>query len=803
MLGMTRAAVQAATVADADPSAAPQLEYAMSDLMGADESRPAGGNVASAAAATPANSDQFNPATDEGALTVLGVSLNGRDQADDMIVTVRNGETLVPVDNLHRMRLLFGGPVTEIDGQSFVPLRSVPGIVFRVDKEKQQIQLTAPVSAFEKTDLLAPRQLPKPSQAVRTAFLNYDISVQHAESKTIGSAFIETGVSNALGLVENSMVFSNVGHGRDVVRLDTYATHDDPSGLTRLTIGDTFTAPNSWSPQVRFGGIKWGTDFSLQPGFLSFPTPTFNGQAAVPSNVQLYVNNVLNYQGQVDQGPFALNRLPVVTGAGDVSVVVKDALGVEHRVTSNYYVSTNLLRPGLSDYSIEAGSERYSYGEKSFDYRHPFAAGLFRHGLLPWLTGETRVEVSEHAQTGGVGFSTVVGTIGELGGAVAASHGPHGAGYLYRVFVARASSHFSFSLTYQDQSRDFAQVGLSDYPTRPLKTLQGTVGFSSAQWGSVTASTSYLRLADGTHTRVSALNYNRQIGHVGYLSLFGLRTNSSLGGSETTAGATFSIPLGVRRSIFAQADNHDRRIELQQNIPDDTGWAYRLALAQGEADQQQADLEYRGRAIDLSGSVSHAGGDTAERFLASGGLLLSGSSILPTRRLTDSFAIVDVGKGEKGVRVYQENRQVATTNGAGLAVVTNLRPYESNRISVAPDDLRIDSTISNDTMMVVPRYLAGVSARFRVNAGHAGTVIVQTTAGDPIEPGLIVTYDDGTGTFYSAFDGEVFIDDIREGRILLVKSDKGVCRVTLPAVAKEDVLPRIGPLTCKPVDDGK
>ncbi|HWI86519.1 MAG TPA: fimbria/pilus outer membrane usher protein [Sphingomonas sp.] len=782
-------------------SAPPTLTGAGPGASGLD-ARPAGGNVTASPAAGPANVAGFNPASDEGALTVLAVAING-EGSGDTIVIVRDGQTLVPIDDLNRWRLVFSGQPVMIDGQAFGALSGVRGLTFRIDKALQQLQITVPADAFLPTAISGERQYLPPSRAARTAFVNYDVSLQRAAGRMIGNAFLETGASDDRGLIENTMTIGNDPAGPNVVRLDTFAIHDNPSGLTRLTIGDTLTHISSWEQPVRFGGIKWGTDFSVQPGFLSFPTPIFNGQAALPSNVQLYINDVLNYQGQVREGPFSLNRLPVVSGAGDVSIVVRDALGVEHRVTSSYYVSIALLRPGLSDFSIEAGAERDHYGRRSFDYRRPFVAGFYRHGLTSSLTVETRGEGAAHLQNVGAGLAALLGTFGEIGVAASGSRGRNGAGHLYRIYASRISQHWSLSFSYQAASRDYAQLGQARGAERPREILQATAGATFKHVGSFTANLSYLRLRDGTRTQVRAFNYNRQLGAFGYLNAFALRTSSYDGHPDSTLGAGITIPLGQRRSALVQIDSDNRRIELQRTRPDDNGWGYRLAASEGKIDQQEAELAYRGQAVDLTANIARFKGRTAERLLASGGFVLSGSSILPTRRLNESFAIVDVGNGEKGVRIFQENRKVATTNGAGIAMVTNLRPYEANRLSVAAEDFKLDSTIPSDTLIVVPRFLSGVQARFHVASGHAGTVLIVLPDGRPLEPGTMLSFSDGDRLFYAAFDGEVFIDNISEGKILVAKREAGPCRVTIRNVPKGIELPRIGPLTCQPQESAK
>jgi len=789
-------AILGATQAVGDP-APPPISYDLGAIDG--DQLPAGGNATNM---PPAQTAGFNPAADEGAMTVLGVVINGHEMPGDTIVTVRDGRTLIPTDDMKRWRLVFTGQPVEIDGQAFAPLNAIPGLTFRVDRGSQQLQIDVPAGSFESSLISGAPATPPPSEAARTAFLNYDLSVQHARRSTIAGAFFEMGLSDRMGLVENSFTVGNNSRGHDIVRLDTFAVHDDPSGLTRLTLGDTLTHISIWEQPVRFGGIKWGTDFSLQPGFLSFPTPTFGGQAQLPSNVQLYVNNVLNYQGQVEQGPFTLNRLPVVSGAGDVSVVVKDALGVEHRVLSSYYVSTNLLRQGLSDFSVEAGAERHNYGRLSFDYGPPFVAGSYRYGLTSGLTIETRAEASTKTQDAGGAIAAVIGKAGEIGlaSSVSTTSG-YGSGYLYRVFASRLSQHWSVTASYEYRSPDYLQLGLDRDLERPRETLQLSGGVNGRRFGSLSANVSYLRLSDGTHTRVSSATYGRQLGKLGYFSAFALRSHSNGGSPDTTVGVSLSVAFGTRGTAFAQVDSDNRRIESQLNLPDDKGWGYRLVASQGQNNQQLAQLDYRGRAIDLSGGIERFAGQTDERLLASGSLIVSGSSVLPARRLDSSFAIVDIGNGERGVRVYQENRLVGATNGSGVAVVTNLRPYEANRISISPNDLRLESVLATDNLIVVPRYLSGVKANFRASNGEAGTLIVHLPNGAPLEPGTTLTI--GTATFYAGFDGEVFLDDIKAGTVLVAKRAAGTCWVVLPAVPKGVELPRIGPLTCSPTEPPK
>ena len=740
-----------------------------------------------------------DPLHAEGALTVMGVSLNRRQLDDITTLAINNGAALVPLDDLRKWRLRTPGakPVT-IDGQAFVPLSSVPGLTFTIDADRQRLLLTVPAESFEATTLTGRPALPQATDAARTAFLNYDITIEHSTGRPITAGFLEMGVSDARGLLTNTMTIGNALAGRGVVRLDTYFVRDDADGLRRLTIGDSVTRGSSWTPAARFGGIHYGTEFALQPNFLPFPTPTFGGRASVPSNVEIYINNVLNYQSPVREGPFTLDRLPVVSGQGDATLVVRDALGVERRVVSSYYVSTELLRPGLSDYSLEAGAERNDYGVSSFHYGSPFASATYRRGLTRGLTIETRTELGSHLQGTGAGLAAVVGHLGEVGASLAVSTGRDGPGFLYRLSAASISAHWSFAITYQSATQSYAQIGLADTPERPIRQFQATAGLTLRRLGSFTAGVTYLRRADDNHTLVTSLHFNRSLTSNIYVDAFLLRSDGSgsTTQSDTTVGVSLSFALGRRTSAYAQADSRSRQAQIQRVVPDDRGWGYRLLESQGEIDQQEADVSYRGHAFEATGELARYNGQIVERVLASGGFVFADGSIVPTRRLDGGFAIVDV-PGQRDVTVLQENRPVTTTNSRGLAVVGQLRPYENNRISVALGDLQLDTTIVKDTLTVVPRYLSGVRANFQVKGGHAGSLVVVLPDGAPLEPGTPIRREGIGEPIFSGFDGEVFLDDIVQGKELVVERRAGVCRVTVPAVPKGEMLPRIGPVICR------
>src|SRR5690606_20411977 len=81
------------------------------------------------------------------------------------------------------------------------------------------------------------------------------------------------------------------GQTRDAVRLDTTWRSDDPNSLRTTVVGDTISRPGFYGRPVRIGGVQYGTNFWLQPGYVTTPLLALKGTAALPSTVDVFVNN--------------------------------------------------------------------------------------------------------------------------------------------------------------------------------------------------------------------------------------------------------------------------------------------------------------------------------------------------------------------------------------------------------------------------------------------------------------------------------------------------------------------------------
>lgn len=725
-------------------------------------------------------------------LLFVAITVNGVPEGE-YLVARRGGDFFVRPSDLARWGVTVSpAATTEIENESFVPLTGIAGMKLQFDAAGQRIALIVSAELFAPSNVSALAARVRPTKSAFAAFLNYDLSAQY-DHKAQAAAFLEAGISDGWGLLSSTAAVGQQTGSSRVTRLDSYFLRDDPDTLVRLIVGDTVTDARDWSRQIRFGGVRLGTEFSLQPNLITFSTPAFTGRTAIPSNVELLVNNAQRFQADVAAGPFSISQVPLVNGAGDVTLVIRDALGVERRVKSSYYVSSRLLRPGLSDWSLEAGAERLAYGIRNFSYDNPFAAGTYRRGVADWLTLESRAELSGDVQMIGGGADMVWPAIGEFGIAGAVSRGDDGKGALYRVFFSRITPGWNVAVSYQRASRKFDQLGIYRDAERITGQLQASGSLSLGRRGNFGLVYTDLEYADRNRARLASANYSIGIRDRGYLSLFALRGTARGSGAQTTVGAGFTIPFGPRSSGYVQADTRNVLAEIRRTPPIEGGWGYRLTAGAGESDRQQAELTWRGNAGEISVEAARVEGGAGVRMLASGGLLFAGGRPYATRRVEDALGVIDV-PGLADVRIYQENRLVARTDARGRAVIPDLRAYEQNRIAIAPGDIPIDAHMSSDTLMIVPRHRGAVAARFAIERDHPATILLQAVDGTPVDAGTTVRTDTGE-TAFVGYGGEIFVREARRKMIIAFETRQGSCRVMLGEVP-EEVLPRIGPLRC-------
>ena len=713
-------------------------------------------------------------------------------------------------------------PVLNVDGNDYFDMTASGSIAVKVDEATQTVHLDVLPEGFVES-LARSRSTKRPefSESADAVFLNYDVVLQKDRTGTHASGFLDASVSGAGGLLSSSFLAGPTAFdaSHSVTRLDTVYRWEDPSSLVRVTLGDSITRNANWSTPLRFGGVQWGTQFSLRPGYISYPTPSLRGSSALPSSLEVFVNDTLRYQGRADAGPFTVSDIPVLTGAGDMRFAVTDSLGVRRTVVTPYYVSSNLLRAGLSDYSIELGWNRLFYGERSFAYGRPFASANWSKGWTDSTTVEAHAEVGDRSQTIGGGATWVWSPVGEFAVSAAGSRSDDaGNGHLGRASFSRFGDRWNFSVSRQVASRDFTQIAWQNGGAHVAAQTQLFAGRSLGALGSIGASYTALRYDLGEHVSVLSANWSILVGGRTSLSVYvsrasQSRTTPSHASGVTSVGLTLTVPLGDQQTASLSAQRADRGTsviaQVDRTAPTDIngGVGYRvLAARSGTGDstrtRTEAGVSWLGRYGVATAEASSFSGDTALRLRASGSVGLAGGFrngvLFATRQSDDAFALVDV-PGSPGLKVYRENQHLATTDAQGRAVVPGLRAYEPNLLSIDSSDLPIEATIGKEAISVVPRSRGVAIAHFDVGHARAATAIVRLPDGRFLPPGLDVLSLSRRRTFISGYGGTVSIDEPAVGEVFEAQWQRRRCRFELGKFDISGLLSSLGAFECRAV----
>jgi outer membrane usher protein len=274
---------------------------------------------------------------------------------------------------------------------------------------------------------------PKGAIALRSDYggvLNYTLfsagSGQWAPGSVLfsgSSATLDARIFSPFGTLSQSAILRTAFNNRfDALRLDTAFSYSDRETLTTYRAGDTINGGLAWTRPIRIGGVQAQRSFGLRPDLVTLPLPSASGSAAVPSTVDVFVNNVRTSSQEVESGPYRISNLSATTGSGNARVVLRDASGRETVTDLPFYVSSKMLAPGLFDFSAEAGAPRLSYGTTADTYGKTFVASASgRRGVLDWLTLEGHAEAGAGLWNAGAGAAIRTGSFGVASGALAAS----------------------------------------------------------------------------------------------------------------------------------------------------------------------------------------------------------------------------------------------------------------------------------------------------------------------------------------------------------------------------------------------
>lgn len=701
-------------------------------------------------------------------------------------------------------------------GEPYWPLSAVPGFRVKRDDANQSLDIGFAPDSFPATRLTSELgKRPPLSPVLPSVFFNYDLNYATATQSNAPSSrdlglLGELGISNGVGVLTSSVAGRNLsdsptsGTPRQWRRLETTFTKDFPEHNHTLRLGDSATRAGTLGRNVYFGGIQYGSNYALTPGFWAQPLPVLSGLSAAPSTVELYVNDVLRQTSNVPTGPFVVGNFPSLTGSGQVRMVVRDILGRETVITQPFFTHDRLLAIGLNDWSVEAGRLRRDLGLASNNYGPGFASGLWRRGVSDAMTLEGRAEATPDLRSLGLGLA--LGLPGQVLGRVAgvASHERSlGHGSQWLLGLDRQSQRTNAQLELQGASGNFRQLGLeaATFPTR--RQLAGSWNYRFAQeTSSVGVSYVEVHRFDAPRIATLSLNYAMRAGERGTLNFTASRSRAE--SSATTLGVNLVLPFERNRVVTASAQRNNGRTEAYvsaaQNLSQEEGLGWRV-LAGRQPDQPRAEggVAYLGRYGQVSSDISTTVGQTALRLGARGAVVAADGNVFVTRYLNQSFAVAEVA-GFSDIGIGLGSNVISRTNASGVALVPQLAAYQLNSVRLDAAELPMNAEIDSIERSAVPSWRSAVKVVFPVRSGRSALLKIVLDDQQPAPTGAIVRIEGDAQEFVVARRGEAFVTGLTAtSRLQMVwKGQPCQLALTLPP-EKPDDIPRLGPLLCKGV----
>ncbi len=752
----------------------------------------------------------------------LDVSIDG--QPTGLLVSViQQGASLrMTVESLRELGL-DPARFSVADRADFL-LDEIDGMTWRYDSAAQTLALTLS-DRLRVARVISARTVRASGagQASRGMLLNYNVFAQSSGGSVASN--LDLRYFDPYGSLTSTGAAILRGEERGYTRYDTTWTYANQDRLTTVQLGDTVTPALSWSRALRLGGIEWRRNFELRPDLVTYPVASIAGSAVVPTSVDLFVNNVRQFSTSVPTGPFVVDQVAGLNGAGQATVITRDALGREVATTLPLYVDTRLLARGLTDFAVSLGALRRDYGVASFRYGGPAAVGSVRHGWTDRLTLEGHAEAGSGQVLLGGGVLARVPGAGVASGALAASAGRY-RGWQATLGYQYVSPRFALDLQSIRASAGFGDLGTLEGTPVPRALDRASI---STAFGGNSFSMNLIQLrtplvagvapvldpfgnpltrlnapaltpTPALVTRTVSLAWSRSVGLRGYFSLGAFQDLERR--AERGITATFSMAFDSRVAVNANAGR--QRGEQVASVsmgraPDfdgGLGWAVQAGKT-GAQRYDQAQLQYLGAHGRAIVSTQRVGESRNTSLDVSGAIVAMDGALITARNVGRGFALVSGGAPD--LPVLQDNRPIGRTDRNGRLLVPDLQPYATSRIAIDPSSLPSDTRIPHTVLEIVPRQNAGVVARFAIERYAAATLTLVRADGTVPDVGTLARLDGSELTAMVGYDGVLFIEGLRAQNRVRVGSGKDVCEVRFDYKPVAGELPVIGPLVCQPL----
>jgi len=658
----------------------------------------------------------------------------------------------------------------------------------RFDVGQQRLNIQAPQVAL----LRRIRGYVDPSRwdaGITAATLNYDYNAWHRAQGDTNQTSHYLGLRSGLNLgawrVRQRGTFthstgSTGGRGLQYRSSAFYVERALPSLGSTVLVGDATTRSHAFE-SLPFRGVILQTEDSMRPDALRGFAPVINGIAQSNARVSVTQLGVKILEITVPPGPFVLDDLYSNGSGGDLLVTITEADGSERSFTVTNNVLPELLRPGITNYSVSAGR----YRNVSLLHEPLLAVANVSRGLNNTVTAYGGVlAASGYRSAGvGVGLNLPVGAVTLDATAARTSGATQGMafrlGYSRRMeqsktditlaMLRHATSGY-YEPTQAFQILDGLKRGEPFVPrqrTRSQLSLYLNQGLPGA-WGSVSFAGSIQDYwqRPGRDAQFS-IAYGRGLGRLN-LTVNAMRSRNAFTGNwDNQLMLSASLPLGTSNPV-------NFNTSLMQR-PGSQSLQTGVSGVLGERHQHHYSVyttadRARGQSLQTSGGAGfgtttpvarlsanmgvRAGGNRQLGVSASGGVVIFEDGVVFSPDLSETVGIVQAPHA-KGVRVAGYTG--AHLDARGHAIAPYLQPYRENDVRLDPKGADLDVELVSTGQRVAPTRGAVVLLPFETRRGYAILTTVRRGDGSFVPFAAGVFDAEGQNVGYVAQGGQALI----------------------------------------------
>lgn len=541
--------------------------------------------------------------------------------------------------------------------------------------------------------------------------------------------------------------------------VSTYAQRAFPKYKGVLTLGDSFSNGNIFD-SYGYRGVEFSTDDRMLPNSQTGYAPRIRGNAKTNAKVEVRQQGQLIYQTTVAPGGFEINDLNPTGFGGELEVSVIEADGEVQKFNIPYASVAELLRPGLSRYSLMLGQYRNTDVEKD----PMLLQAQYQRGINNYVTAYGGIQGSEYYQAASLG-SAVATPIGAIALDVTHSNTDFEnreseSGQSYRLSYSKRFNPTNTNVTLaayrystegfyklndamRAQEQDEQGIG-SAYIGKQRSEFQVTLNQGLPnQWGNFYLTGSW---ADYWHnqqdTKSYQIGYNNSYRGINYgLSANKRVVENSLTGKQsddTEYMLTLSLPVSIAgrpASLNTYSTKDSSTVGLNGSIGERFNYGTTVVADYGDNPSLSTNAEYKANMVTIGGFYNVSDSYQQVGLSARGNIVAHSKGVVFGPDQGQTMVLVYAPDAE-GAKVT--NSTGLTINKSGYAVIPYVTPYRLNDISLDPKGMSLDTELQSTSQHIAP-YAGSISrVDFSTKSGKALYIHALNSKGETLPFGADV-----------------------------------------------------------------